>query len=355
MAMRTHPATLVPVLLACVPSFLGAADLKVACVGNSITAGMGVASNLNYPTKLDGILGSGYAVTNYGNSGKTMLRDVNDAYWKQPEFAKVFADKPDIIVIELGTNDSKNYIWPYNKQNFKRDYKAMIDTFRTISSKPSIWITLQPRANNISWGMPDTTIALRVNPLIREVALENATGLIDLRTGFNGHPEWYQSDSVHPNAAGANGMATIIGAVLKHAPLAILQDPYGGVQAPSGFGYQWYRNDTLLVGDTARILKSLVRRGSYKVSVKYEQNTESRLVTTSVVSTGVQVRSRSSIKVGVLMDGSLELRGADATGAVLRVRDARGNEVAPKNLPSGVYAWTIEVDGELLHGKVAVP
>ena len=211
--MRNHPALLFA-LQACIASALHAADLKVACVGNSITAGMGVASNLNYPTKLDGILGTGYAVTNYGNSGKTMLRDVNDAYWKQPEFAKVFADKPDIIVIELGTNDSKDYIWPYNKQNFKRDYKAMIDTFRTISSKPSIWITLQPRANNISWGMPDTTIALRVNPLIREVALEKATALIDLRTGFNGHPEWYQSDSVHPNAAGANGMATIIGAVL---------------------------------------------------------------------------------------------------------------------------------------------
>lgn len=353
--MRTHPVTLLLALQVCLTSALHAADIKVGCVGNSITAGMGVASNQNYPTKLDGILGTGYAVTNYGNSGKTMLRDVNDAYWKQPEFAKVFADKPDIIVIELGTNDSKDYIWPYNKQNFKRDYKAMIDTFRTISSKPSIWITLQPRANNISWGMPDTTIAKRVNPLIREAALEKATNLIDLRTGFNGHPEWYQSDSVHPNAAGANGMATVIGAVLKHATLTILRETSGGgLVAPQGFGYQWYRNDSLLPGDTARSLKSAVY-GSYKVSVKYEQNTESRLVTVAAVSTGVQARSRQDIEVGVLTDGSLQLRGADVTGAVLRVRDARGKEVAPKRLPSGVYAWTIEVDGAFLHGKVAVP
>lgn len=364
--MQTRRNPFLPILPACLvlAGSLLSADIKVGCVGNSITAGMGISVSQSYPTQMDAILGTGYAVTNYGNSGKTMLRDVNDAYWKQPEFAKVFADKPDVIVIELGTNDSKDYIWPYNKQNFKRDYKAMIDTFRTISTKPAVWITLQPRANNPSWGMPDTTIARQVNPLIRQVALEKAVGLIDLRTGFNGHPDWYQSDSVHPNAAGAKGMATIIGAVLKHASLEILRPIGGGaLSAPEGFGYQWYRNDTLLAGDSARELKSKVY-GSYKVSVKFEQNTESRIVTAAAFSSGIQVRSPSDARVRVVSSGELQVLGEGIEGAVLRVRDAHGRTVAEKRLGvgasairlgRGVHVYSITGDGIRAEGKILVP
>lgn len=364
--MHTRRNTFLPILPACLvmTGFPIAADLKVGCVGNSITAGMGISASQSYPTQMDGILGTGYAVTNYGNSGKTMLRDVNDAYWKQPEFTKVFADKPDVIVIELGTNDSKDYIWPYNKQNFKRDYKAMIDTFRTISTKPAIWITLQPRANNPSWGMPDTTIARQVNPLIRQVALEKVVGLIDLRTGFNGHPDWYQSDSVHPNAAGAKGMANVIGAMLKHAPLEILRPISGGaLSAPEGFGYQWYRNDTLLAGDSAKELKSKVY-GSYKVSVKIERNTESRIVTAAAFPSGIQVRERRSPTVRAMANGEIRIQGEGIVGSTLRVRDAHGRlvvegiidgEAVAARLHRGLHVYSIAGDGIRAEGKILVP
>ena len=123
------------------------ADLKVACVGNSITYGYGLNNPYyeSYPTQLDTLLGAGCAVSNFGVSGKTMIKAVGDAYWTQSAFTQALASLPNIVVVELGTNDSKDYIWPYYKQNFKPDYISMIDTFRHLSSHPRCGSRSSPR------------------------------------------------------------------------------------------------------------------------------------------------------------------------------------------------------------------
>lgn len=331
-SMQHTTAPTIRCLTICLAGFaawVGAADVKVACVGNSITAGMGIASNQAYPAKLDSILGTGYQVTNHGNSGKTMIRAVNDAYWKQPQFGDAISSSPGIVIIELGTNDSKDYIWPSYKQDFKRDYRAMVDTFRHLSSKPEVWICLQPWANNPSWGMFDAVIDKQVNPLIQQVAMEAGIPLVDLRTGMNGHPEWLQSDSVHPNAAGAKGMASIIGTLLKRPTITVAMDASleGGLHAPQGFGFQWYRNDTLLAGETAQSLKPKAR-GSYKVSVKIEANTQSRLVsrpTLIVAGMGMRTPKQRLLRVGP--SGRLELSGSGALQ--VRLSQTGGREVDP--------------------------
>lgn len=334
-----------------------AADIKVACVGNSITAGYGLAWHEDYPTKLDSILGDGWATTNYGNSGKTMVRGSDDSYWKQPQLPAALAAVPDVVVIELGTNDSKSYIWPAYGKNFKADYRAMIDTFRVLASKPSVWITLQPRANNLSWDMPDTTIARQVNPLIRQVALEAAVNLIDLRAGFAGHPEWYLDDSVHPNALGAIRMAALIAERLKHdRPVVAAR----GVRGPSvetsadGWGVQWYRNDSLLAGETGEDLKSTLP-GVYKASVKIYQNSEDRIVSapfTWAGSTSVVPRTASGFHVRVDASGRLQVRGIDGAAVDgIRLHDARGTELQSGFVRSGVYTWTL---GNA-RGRIAVP
>lgn len=47
--------------------------LKVACVGNSITYGAGIAGreNNSYPAQLQQLLGGGYRVENFGHNGAT--------------------------------------------------------------------------------------------------------------------------------------------------------------------------------------------------------------------------------------------------------------------------------------------
>jgi acyl-CoA thioesterase-1 len=78
--------------------------LKWACIGNSITQGDSPAAA--YPAKLGKLLGPGFAVENDGVSGTTLLKAGDFSYWKQGKLANVFALKPEIITIKLGTNDS---------------------------------------------------------------------------------------------------------------------------------------------------------------------------------------------------------------------------------------------------------
>ena len=337
-----------------------AADTKVACVGNSITYGYGLARQdlENYPLRLDSLLGEGWTTTNLGNSGKTMLRNVNDAYWKQPEFSRALALLPDVVVIELGTNDAKDYIWNYNKAAFAKDYRAMVDTFRTLSSKPQVWATLQPRAENLSWSMPDTTIARQVNPLILSTAMAAGVGVIDLRTGMAGHPEWMLSDSVHPNAAGALAMAKIVAALLKRAP-AVVTESGGALVAPEGAGWQWYRDGALLPGDTARTLAARTA-GAYKVSVRVEAGSQSRIVSAPRVwngaSTAVGARAVAGARVVFDRQGRPEASVPGGGGVDrLVLRDFTGQKLSRSPGKAGVYFWEIASGERRWTGSLVVP
>jgi len=354
-------ALLLSVSLAASVCFAAQADTKVACVGNSLTYGYGLSSPYyeSYPTRLDTLLGAGYEVTNFGVSGKTMIKAVNDAYWSQSAFASARAYLPAIVVIELGTNDSKDYIWPYYKQDFKADYASMIDTFRVLSSKPQVWVTLQPRANNATWNMYDTTIANQVNPAILAVAMQKAAPVIDLRTGMAGHPGWYQDDSVHPNAVGAKAMAGIISDMLKRTPVAISDLGGGMLWGPCGFGCRWYRNDTLLAGDSTSTL-AVTKPGSYRISSKVDSESQSRLVsapfaTSATVGVGA-ARQYPSVHVFLASDNSLQIQDPAMHGvAVLRAWNSRGEAVALTALKPGVYHYRVSGSGFRNFGRVVVP
>jgi len=220
------------------------AATKVACVGNSITYGYGLNGATTYPQHLQTILGDGYKVENFGNSGKMFHKASQESYWAQPEFTSAYSFAPDIVVIELGTNDSKyfysgstdsyNYYYYGYKQdgegkNYTReslvaemtkDYAALIDTFAHQTQAPKIYATLQPYANHPheGWFITDSVIVNVVNPLIKEVATQKGVSIIDLHTLFN-KPEWLQADSVHPNTQGAEALAQIIGESILNGPI----------------------------------------------------------------------------------------------------------------------------------------
>ncbi len=62
------------------------AQIKVACVGDSITAGYGLANpgTQSYPAQLQTILGGGYTVENYGASGATGWSSPAGIDWASP-------------------------------------------------------------------------------------------------------------------------------------------------------------------------------------------------------------------------------------------------------------------------------
>ncbi|HOV77962.1 MAG TPA: GDSL-type esterase/lipase family protein, partial [Sedimentisphaerales bacterium] len=98
----------------------------VACIGDSITYGSGIADRANdsYPAQLQRILRQydpAWQVSNFGVSGATLLRRGDKPYIRESAYTAALASKPDIVVIKLGTNDSKPQNWQY-KEDFVADY-----------------------------------------------------------------------------------------------------------------------------------------------------------------------------------------------------------------------------------------
>lgn len=251
------------------------ASTKIACVGNSITYGYDLQWGQSYPSQWQTLLGTEYSVSNFGVSGTTVLKNGDNPYWKQDALKNARDFGPDVVVIELGTNDSKPYNWYVRPTEFSLDYTSLIDTFSVLASRPRIFICLAPYSNNSQWGIMDTSIVRRINPDILQVGIEQGVHILDMHSRFQ-NPLWLLADSVHPNATGAVEFARIIHEYYQADTLHIV---HSGTEliAPAGFAFQWYLDGQAIVGATAnRYTPAQV--GVYKVSVKIETDTETRLV-----------------------------------------------------------------------------
>jgi acyl-CoA thioesterase-1 len=96
---RSVALTLVVVLLAAVPA--PAAERVIVVLGDSLTAGLGVAREEAYPALLEARLrreGYDYRVVNAGVSGDTSAGGLRRVDW-------VLRARPDIVIVALGAND----------------------------------------------------------------------------------------------------------------------------------------------------------------------------------------------------------------------------------------------------------
>ena len=271
---------------------------NVACVGNSITEGYGIWGDKKYPDHLQEMLGDSYTVTNFGVSSMTFAGatikagDNSASYWKTEKFKVALNSSPDIVVIELGTNDSKFFmanddtqgIYNYNygqceKSQLYTDYEALIDTFAHLPTNPEIFATLQPYSNNLEWAIMDTAIVNQINPIIKETAIKKGVNIIDLHTLFK-TPEWFLSDSVHPNAQGAQELAKIINKYITLAKPTITQNTATLQVSGTHYGFRWYRDGKLVEGDQAAL--TLTENGKYKVLVKVESDNDSWLISNEI-------------------------------------------------------------------------
>jgi lysophospholipase L1-like esterase len=177
--------------------------IKVACVGNSITFGAGIEDRYkdSYPAILERMLGDGYEVGNFGNIGTTILMKGNDPYRNEKSFEEAISFNPDIVIIKLGTNDSKPRNWKY-KDEFKKDYCDLIDIFKELPAKPKIFICLPVPAYKIKWGINDSIIKKEIIPSIEKISVEKNVFLIDLYKPLSDKIEVFP-DSIHPNKMGA--------------------------------------------------------------------------------------------------------------------------------------------------------
>ena len=87
--------------------------IRVACIGNSITYGARIKNRDrdSYPAVLSRMLGEAYWVKNFGVSARTLLNKGDNPYMNEKAYQDALAFNPNIVVIKLGTNDSKSFNW----------------------------------------------------------------------------------------------------------------------------------------------------------------------------------------------------------------------------------------------------
>lgn len=188
--------------------------IRVACIGDSITFGSGINNRLrnSYPAQLGKMLGEKWQVRNFGVGGATLLKKGDKPYWKQMAFEDVLAFNPHVVVIKLGSNDTKPQNWKF-KDEFVGDYAAMIDRFEALPSKPRVWICYPAPAYPERWGISDARIKNEVIPRIAELARRKHVSIINLYTPLSGSPGLFP-DQIHPNAEGAHVIAAEVYAAL---------------------------------------------------------------------------------------------------------------------------------------------
>ncbi|MBN2316834.1 MAG: SGNH/GDSL hydrolase family protein [Sedimentisphaerales bacterium] len=177
--------------------------IRVACVGDSITYGHGITNRLKgcYPAQLGQMLGDQWEVRNFGVSAATMLKQGDLPYWKQQAFKDVLAYNPNVVIIKLGTNDTKPQNWRF-KDEFARDYLDMIDQFSKLPAQPRIWICYPVPAFGDRWGINEFVIKNEVIPIISQVARKKRVPIINLYQLLSGKPKYFPDD-IHPDAEGA--------------------------------------------------------------------------------------------------------------------------------------------------------
>lgn len=191
--------------------------LRVACIGNSITDGMGIdmSDSRGYPAVLQAELGEGYQVKNFGVSARTMLNKGDYPYMKEEAWRDALAFNPNIVIIKLGTNDSKTENWRYGNE-YAQDLQQMLDTLKSLPSKPAV-LLCNPIPAAMIWNIQDSVIVNEITPVLKAKAKKNKLTFIDLHAAFkNNDGKQMQRDGIHPTAEGAAQIAKIIAPYIKN-------------------------------------------------------------------------------------------------------------------------------------------
>lgn len=189
--------------------------IRVACVGDSITFGSGVddRDKNSYPAQLDRLLGDKYVVRNFGVSGATLQKRGDKPYWSLEAFKDVSAFQPDIVVIKLGTNDSKPQNW-HGTKPFQIDLLAMIRHFRELPDGPQVLVCTPVPVHKDAFGIREEIVRDEIVPTVKEAAESKDVPVIDLYETLEEAGDDFP-DGVHPNAHGAKLIAEAVAKAIK--------------------------------------------------------------------------------------------------------------------------------------------
>ena len=211
--------------------------IKIACMGDSLTAGTGIPTEerpiYSYPGQLQQLLGSKYNVLNCGRSGATVLRNDSKYFNGSPNAyhygsvqkykdAKAFA--PDIAVIMLGTNDGPRYIDkvgddPAKQAEFKAEFIKELEgygkTMESLNPDVKIYLMLSPPYEKSA--EKSENIKNNIHPIVREIAEANGWEVIDIYSAIEAHiTEGIYTDGLHFTKDGYAIIANAVAAAITN-------------------------------------------------------------------------------------------------------------------------------------------
>jgi acyl-CoA thioesterase-1 len=208
------------------PLIIRAQNLRIACIGNSITFGARLdnPNNESYPAVLSEMLKANdyrnYEIKNFGIGGATILRFGTPNLWPLIDSLQNF--KPDIVIIKAGTNETvgiPRLNWE-NINEFEKDYSDYISLIRKINPDCRIVICspldmviqtedLSPERITDLNGRRPRIWELRKR--IKKIASAENTYFLDLTSPFKGKANLMtKKDGVHPNKDGYVYLASLV-------------------------------------------------------------------------------------------------------------------------------------------------
>jgi len=195
--------------------------VRVACVGDSITNGALIPGCFfrSYPAQLGKMLGEGYHVENFGLNGRTLQPAGDMPYCTELEYRLSLEFKPDIVVIMLGTNDTR----PWNLrpvEEFAEEYVKLVRVYQSLATAPRIVLCLTPwaiNAHNMIMSLSNDTdggALPQINAGIRLAAERLGLEVVDMYSLFENRLDLLCYDGVHPNYRGAKLIAETVKACL---------------------------------------------------------------------------------------------------------------------------------------------
>lgn len=182
--------------------------ILIACMGDSITYGLGVKLTRetdSYPVILSRMLGADYKVVNYGVSGVTLQDEGDHPYRQTGQIAASLKRRPDYVFIMLGTNDVKPKNW--NARRFYQEYLRLIEDYLTIHAQ--VFIMIPPSLIVNDNGEETTSLSdmkMTIYKLFGKLSQTKGVVCIDMYEEI-GEQSGYFTDGIHPNVDGNRRMA----------------------------------------------------------------------------------------------------------------------------------------------------
>ena len=187
MTVRAAAVALMALVLAASPA--SAAERVIVALGDSLTAGLGVAPDEAYPALLQARLvreGYPHRVVNAGVSGDTSAGGLRRVDW-------VLRAQPEIVIVALGANDG---LRGQPVTALRANLVSIVDRVRAAGAR----VLLAGMRMPPNYGAPYTRDFAAVFP---DVSKQTGASLVPfLLEGVAADARYNQGDGIHPNAAG---------------------------------------------------------------------------------------------------------------------------------------------------------